>query len=194
MVAGGHVLVVAGNIATGKTHLAEKIGDALALPCFLERWQENPWFGGHPNNAFAAQMWFLLAAGADHARMADGGGVQERSIHEHAHVFAHEQLAGGEARLLDEVYSRLDATLPDPDLLIYLRASAPDLYERVRQRGRPQERYLTVEQLQRLESSYEQLVAGWARSPVVEIDTESVDLRSADGARHVLELLSERLS
>lgn len=188
------ILVVAGNIATGKTQLVEAIGEALALPRFLERWAENPWFDGDPRNAFAAQMWFLLAAGADHERMADGGGVQERSIHEHAHVFAREQLSGEDERLLAQVYSRLDAQLPDPSLLVYLKASVPELCERVRRRGRAQEQGLTSEQLQRLQSRYDELVGRWTRCPIVEVDTESVDIRSAEGVRHVLDRTAEQFS
>jgi deoxyadenosine/deoxycytidine kinase len=188
------MLVVAGNIATGKTQLLEAVSDELGLRPFPERWDQNPWFDGDQRNAFAAQMWFLLAAGADHARMAAEGGIQERCIHEHARVFARELLAGEDARLLEEVYSRLDAELRDPALLIYLKASLPELCERIRGRGRIQERGLTSERLEGLQSRYDELIREWSRCPVVEVDTESVDVRSAAGVRHVLERAAEELA
>lgn len=187
------MLVVAGNIATGKTQLLAALGRGLALQTFPERWESNPWFEADRGHQFLAQMWFLLAAGADHAHMPDRGGVQERCIHEHALVFGRALLSGEDARLLGECYSRLDAALPDPDLLIYLEAPVPALLERIRDRGRAQEQALTAEQLESLQSGYEELLAGWSRCPILEVDTTSVDLRSDEGTRHVLELVSEAL-
>lgn len=187
------MLVVSGNIATGKTQLLETIGRALALQTFPERWESNPWFEADRGHPFLAQMWFLLAAGADQARMPARGGVQERCIHEHALVFGRALLSGEDARLLAECYSRLDAALPDPELLIYLKAPVPELLARIRGRGRAQELALTAGQLERLQSSYEELLAGWSRCPILEVDTTSVDLRSGEGTRHVLELVSEAL-
>jgi deoxyadenosine/deoxycytidine kinase len=186
-------LVVAGNIATGKTHLLDTIGRALALRTFPERWEDNPWFSVDQHDELLAQLWFLLASGSDQTQMSIGGGVQERSIHEHAQVFAREQLAGEDLRLLLEVHARLDAALPDPQLLIYLRAPVSELLERVRVRGRAQEQSLTERQLERLQARYDELIAGWTRCPVIEIDTASIDVRSTDGARHVLDRTTEML-
>jgi deoxyadenosine/deoxycytidine kinase len=187
------MLVIAGNIATGKTHLVSKIGEALELPTFPECWEENPWFNTDQPEIFLAQLWFLLAAGADHAEMSIRGGVQERSIHEHAHVFAREYLAGDDAHLLAEIYSRLDTALPDPDLLIYLKAPVPELLKRAHVRGRAQEKALTEEHLEKLETRYDELVAGWSRSPVIEVDTQAIDVRSPKGARHILDRVTEAL-
>lgn len=188
-------LVVAGNIATGKTSLVEALGRAMGLRTFLERWEDNPWFGAAPPTAFAEQLWFLTAAADDQARMSDGGGgVQERCIHEHALVFARERLAGDAARLLEGSYSLLDASLPDPRLLIHLEASATEILERVRTRGRSQERSLTAERLASLGARYRELIAGWTRCPVIAIDTERVDLCCEDGIRHVLALAREHLA
>jgi deoxyadenosine/deoxycytidine kinase len=189
---GARILVVAGNIATGKTHLLDALGGALRLPAYAERWAENPWFDAAPRDAFASQLWFLVAAAADHARMRSGGGVQERCIHENAHVFARELLDGDELALLEAAYARLDAQLPDPALLLHLTASPETLLARVRERGRAQERGVTVDYLRRLGARYRVLIDGWTRCPVIELDTEAIDVRSEDGVRHVLELVTEK--
>ncbi len=188
------MLVVAGNIATGKTHLVEALGEALKLRPFLERWEENPWFDEDPRDAFASQIWFLLAAGADHQRMTVGGGVQERCIHEHAQVFARELLTDGDAQVLADTYLRLDDLLPNPTLLVYLKASVQELSERIRQRGRVQEQALTSMHLENLQSRYETLITDWTRCSVLEIDTEAIDLRTPEGLRHVFDRTSELLS
>ncbi|HXN39815.1 MAG TPA: deoxynucleoside kinase [Solirubrobacteraceae bacterium] len=188
------ILVVAGSIATGKTELVGALSSVLGVPPFRERWEENPWFDAHPRDAFFSQMWFLLAAGADHARMSFAGGVQERCIHEHARVFARELLVGDDLRLLGDVYARLDARLPDPALLVHLTASPGELMRRIRLRERMQERDLTVEYLQSLQWRYSELVDGWTRCPVVEVDTEAIDIRTSGGVRHVVARTTEKLA
>ena len=188
------ILVVAGSIATGKTHLLDALSGALRLPAYPERWAENPWFDAELRDAFSSQLWFLLAAGSDHARMSSAGGVQERCIHENAHVFARELLGGEELALLEAVYKRLDARLPDPALVIHLTASPETLLERIHERGRAQEHGVTVDYLRKLASRYRALIDGWTRCPVIELDTEAIDVRTADGVRHVLGRTSEMTS
>jgi deoxyadenosine/deoxycytidine kinase len=190
--ASSRIVVVAGNIATGKTHLIGALSSALGLRSFPERWAANPWLDNR-FDPFSSQMWFLLATAADHARMSSGGGVQERCVHDNAQVFARELLAGEDLRLLEDVYKRLDAKLPDPTLLLHLTASAGALHERVRERQRAEERGVTIEYLQHLGSRYRELIDGWIRCPVVEVDTESIDLRTAEGVRHVLDRTTEKL-
>jgi deoxyadenosine/deoxycytidine kinase len=191
MASNSPILVVGGNVATGKTGLIVALSKSLALPAFLERWDQNPWFDSDPGHRFGMQLWFLVAAAEDHARMALCGGIQERCIQEHAHVFAREQLHDADATLMESVFARLESILPAPNLLLYLTASVPELYNRVRNRGREQENGLTIAKLQRLQTLYDALISGWERCPVIEIDTEAVDLRSAAGLSHVVSLTSE---
>ncbi len=186
--------MVAGNIATGKTRLLDALSTAVGLPAFPERWEKNPWFDADRREPFLSQMWFLLAAGSDHARLSAAGGVQERCIHENACVFARELLVDEDLRRLEDVYQRLDAALPDPTLLIHLTASEDELFRRIHARGRIQERGLTTEYLRGLSSRYRELIDSWTRSPVLEIDTEAIDIRAEAGLCHVLERVTERLS
>jgi deoxyadenosine/deoxycytidine kinase len=187
------ILVVAGNIATGKTHLLDALSSAMGLPAFPERWDKNPWFDPALREPFLSQMWFLLAAGTDHARLSAAGGVQERCIHDNVRVFARELLADEDLRQLEHVYRRLDAALPDPTLLIHLTASADELLRRVRARGRVQEQGLTTEYLGGLSSRYRDLIDTWTPCPVLEIDTEATDLRTEPGLCHVLGRVTEKL-
>jgi deoxyadenosine/deoxycytidine kinase len=187
------MVVVAGSIAVGKTSLMSGLSERLGLRSYAERWAENPWFGGDERGALPAQLWFLVSAGADHARMFPHGGVQERCIHEHARVFAAELLAGEDLSLLEAVYATLDSKLPDPNALVFLTASPDTLRERVRARGRAQEQGLTIERLQRLDDRYRALIGSWTRCPVIEVNTESTDVRADDGVCHVLALVSEVL-
>jgi deoxyadenosine/deoxycytidine kinase len=180
-------LVVAGNIATGKSSLLDALGEAFDLSTFPERWRDNPWFGVQPNQALAAQLWFLISAAAETAVIVQGfGGIQERCIDEHALVFASETLRGADAQLLKATYSVFAGLLPSPDLLVFLQASPQELERRVRQRRRPQETNLTLDRLTRLDTSYRTFIETWTRCPVVRVDTERLDLRVADDLREIV--------
>jgi deoxyguanosine kinase len=179
-------VVVAGNIATGKTHLITELAAATGTRAFPERWMDNPWFGS-PNDSYLAQLWFLVASAADQTRASAGeGGIVERSIHEHALVFAAAQLHGREAGALQYQYERFDARLPSPDLVVYLRAHPATLADRVIARGRPQERGTTLDYLELLDAGYARLFDGWDRCPVLEVDTETADLRTPEGSHGVI--------
>jgi deoxyadenosine/deoxycytidine kinase len=188
---GPPIVVIAGSIATGKTALLDALSRGLSLTPYRERWEENPWFEADLRNPLVSQLWFLLAAGSDHARMSGNGGVQERCIHENAQVFARELLEAGDLRTLEDVYEHLDGGLPDPTLLVHLTASPEELLRRVRRRGRAQESTVTVEYLRRLDARYRQFIGDWSRCPVVEIDSEAIDVRSNEGIRHALQQVSE---
>jgi deoxyadenosine/deoxycytidine kinase len=187
-------VVVGGNIATGKSTLVDSLGPALGVDTYPERWQDNPWFGGPPQGAFASQLWFLLSAASANARLAAAGGVQERCIHEHVLVFGAELLDGHSQRLLMESYARLEGLLPCPQLLVFLHASPQELERRVRRRARPQESDLTLSRLEHLDRRYGELRDGWTRSPVVEIDTELLDLRNPSSLADAVGSIARRLS
>jgi len=67
------------------------------------------------------------------------------------------------------------------------------LLRRVRARGRVQEQGLTAKYLGGLSSRYRALIDTWTSCPVLEIDTEAVDLRTEPGLRHVLRRVTEKL-
>lgn len=186
-------IAIAGNIATGKSGLLGPLADALGLTAWPERWDENPWFGRQPPLPLAAQLWFLAAAAADNTEIMRRGGVQERCIHEHALVFAEEQLQGDEVRLARDLYLTLDELLAPPDLIVFLDASPATLLRRIQERGRPEEMGLDVEYLSRLDLRYRQWLDRWTICPVLTVDTEQTDLRAAESAAGVAELVKERL-
>lgn len=178
MASAAHFVAVGGNIATGKSSLVDALGEALGLPVFPERWQNNPWFGSTPDQALASQMWFLVSAAADNARIVRGsGGIQERCIHEHSFVFGSEALSHDDAGLLETSYSMFDRLLPDPDVLVFLYASPLELEHRVRRRGRPEEADLTFDRLTGLDARYRAFIDNWTRCPVIQVNTERTDLR-----------------
>jgi deoxyadenosine/deoxycytidine kinase len=195
MTAGKAFVSVGGSIATGKSTLVDALGGALGLDTFPERWQENPWFGAAPPQTLASQMWFFVAAASDNVQIEGrGGGVQERSIHEHALVFAAELLEAKEGQLAMDTYALLRALVEPPTLLVFLHAPPEQLYERVRLRNRPQEADLTLERLVGLGERYEAFIEDWTLCPVLPLDTTLWDLRVESERAEVLRQIDARLS
>ena len=64
-------------------------------------------------------------------------------------IFAALNLAPDELALYDNVYRLLDAQMPRPNLVVYIRVNAEVLIERLRKRNRDFERYISVQYIER---------------------------------------------
>ena len=69
-------------------------------------------------------------------------------------LFAEVTLSEEEMSLYDKVYEHLTIDAPSPDLVIYLQAPVEILLERINKRGNPDEKFLTVDYLERLNDAY----------------------------------------
>jgi deoxyadenosine/deoxycytidine kinase len=69
----------------------------------------------------------------------------------------------------------LSKFLPPPDLVVYLRASVPNLKERIETRGRVYERTIQEEYLARLNDLYELWVENFNLCPVLTVPTDDLN-------------------
>lgn len=185
------LVVFAGNIATGKTTLAQVVAAQLGLDVVEESVDDNPYlerfYEDMPSWIFHLNMYFLGSrAESLRAAASSRGAVLDRSFYEDL-VFVDLARADGVSppenyAVFRSLYDPLAALLPTPTVLVYLETTPEVLYERVRQRGRPYEAGLTVEYLSRVQAFYDEWIASYARSPVVRIDVGSVDLRQDQDA------------
>jgi deoxyadenosine/deoxycytidine kinase len=81
-------------------------------------------------------------------------------------------------------------SLPQPNLLVYLKCPAAILMQRIRKRARNMETGITVEYLSLLESFYEEWLLSFDLCPVLTIRTDDVDFVNQPMA---LELVVERI-
>ena len=90
-------------------------------------------------------------------------------------LFAEVTLSEEEMSLYDKVYEHLTIDAPSPDLVIYLQAPVEVLLERINKRGNPDEKFLTVDYLERLNDAYSKFFLYFENAPVnytSEIDLE----------------------
>ena len=82
------------------------------------------------------------------------------------------------------------ASLPVPNLLVYLKCPAAILMQRIRKRARNIETGITLEYLELLESFYDEWLLSFDMCPVLTIHTDDVDFVHQPMA---LELVVERI-
>jgi 2-amino-4-hydroxy-6-hydroxymethyldihydropteridine diphosphokinase len=136
-------IAVEGPMGVGKTTLAARLAHELGYRLILESPENNPFlplmYEDRRRWAFQAQVAFLLDRWKQLSSLAQGDlfarGVVADYFFEKDRVFAGVNLSVEELVLYMRLEEGMGKRLPKPDAVIYLRASSPQLLERVRRRG-----------------------------------------------------------
>lgn len=180
------LVLVAGNIASGKTSLAERLGARLGWRTAFESVNDNPYLADFYADmhlwSFHLQIFFLGHRAQQHLELAQApqSAIADRSIYEDAHIFARAlyhlgNLSERDYRAYRQVFDMVTSGLPRPDLLLYLQAPVTVLVERINQRGRAIEKGITPEYLSLLESFYGEWMQTFDLCPVLTIRTDDLD-------------------
>jgi deoxyadenosine/deoxycytidine kinase len=180
------LVLVAGNIASGKTSLTERLGSRLGWHTAFESVADNPYladfYGDMAQWSFHLQVFFLGHRAEQHLELAGGAAsaIADRSIYEDAHIFARAlyhlgNLSERDYQSYRAVFDRVVGGLPRPDLLLYLHCPVPVLLERIGRRGRAIEMGITGEYLSLLETFYDEWLQSFDLCPVLTIRTDDLD-------------------
>ncbi len=200
------LVVVAGNIGTGKTSLTERLGARLGWRTSFESVADNPYladfYGDMRRWSFHLQVFFLGHRAQQHLALAHcpESAIADRSIYEDAHIFARAlhhmgNLSERDYQAYRRVFEQIVSGLPRPDLLIYLQAPVPVLLERIGRRGRDMESGISADYLSLLESFYEEWIQAFDLCPVLAIRTQDLDF--VHKPRHlstVIQRIQDKLS
>lgn len=180
------LIVVAGNMGSGKTTLVEFLARRFGVHPFFEPNDANPYladfYGDMERWAFQSQVFFLTHKLAMHrnAEGSEGTAALDRSLWEDAEIFATNLYRG---RILSRrdyetyrsLYEETRVTLRPPDLLIYTRCSVRAVRRRIRLRGRPEELAVPLNYVRRLHDLYESWFERYDLSPSLVIPTDRLD-------------------
>ena len=201
-----HLILVAGNISAGKTSLTEMVGRRFGWLMGFESVGDNPYlaefYADMAQWAFHLQVFFLGQRARHHLALAQDprSAIADRSIYEDAYVFARALRRLGHLTERDyqsyrTVFDLVVEPLPAPDLLLYLSAPVEVLMERIRRRGRKMERGISEDYLRVLRRLYEEWLAVYDLSPVLEIRTDHIDfVRRSEDLDTVVEHIRARLA
>ena len=195
------LVVVAGNIGAGKTSLTERIGSRLGWRTDFESVANNPYLPDFYSDmhawSFHLQIFFLGHRADQYLEAAHDPrpAILDRSIYEDAYIFSRAlhhmgNLAERDYIAYRKLFDLVVNSLPQPNLLVYLKCPAAILMQRIRKRARNMETGITVEYLSLLESFYEEWLLSFDLCPVLTIRTDDVDFVNQPMA---LELVVERI-
>jgi len=181
-----HLILVAGNIGSGKTSLTERIGQRLGWHTAYESVADNPYLPDFYKNmkawSFHLQVYFLGHRARQHLQMAADprSSIIDRSIYEDAYIFCRALNHMGNLSELDyhtylSVFDLLIPTLPAPSMLIYLHCPVEVLMSRIHKRARDIESGISTEYLALLESYYDDWMQTFDQCPVLTIRTDDLD-------------------
>ena len=177
-------IVIEGPIGVGKTSLVRKLGDRLGSELLLEKAEENPFISQFYQNprqfALSTQLHFLLqrAQQVQNFRQIDlfKSSYIADFMMEKDRLFAEITLNANELNLYQQIYQHMTVDAPRPDLIIYLQAPPEVLRARIAKRGITYEQQIRGDYLSRLCDSYTRFFYDYDESPLLTVNTQSVDL------------------
>lgn len=200
------LVVIAGNIGTGKTSLAERIGARLGWYTAFESVADNPYLADFYTDmrawAFHLQVFFLGHRAQQYLQMVQlpQSVIIDRSIYEDAYIFARAlyqlgNLSERDYKSYRTVFDLIVNQLPPPDLLIYLQTPVEVLLNRIQQRGRNIESSITADYLRLLENFYDDWMQTFDVCPVLTIRTDDLDyVHRPKHLNIVVQRIQERLA
>jgi deoxyadenosine/deoxycytidine kinase len=180
------MILVAGNIGSGKTSLTERIGERLGYKTAFESVADNPYlpdfYADMKKWSFHLQIYFLGHRAEQHLEMFEDpqSAIIDRSIYEDAYIFVRALHSMGNISERDyltyrRVFELVVKNLPTPSLLIYLKAPVDVLVKRINSRGREIESSISPDYLKLLESFYDDWINHYDLSPVLTLRTDDLD-------------------
>jgi deoxyguanosine kinase len=174
-------IVVEGPIRVGKSTLAKILAEKLHARRVFDC-DDNPFladfYDEKPGAAFRAQMYFLFER---HRRLAElrpeetPGVVLSDFLFEKDKIFAYINLDNEELKLYERYFEMLAASLPAPDLVIYLQAKPEVLRKRVSKKGDPAEKQISPEYVEAVAQAYEHFFFRYSASNLLVVDTSEID-------------------
>jgi deoxyguanosine kinase len=176
-------IVIEGPIGVGKTSLATRLAESFKGEVLLEQVEENPFlerfYRSGRSEALPAQLFFLFhrARQLEELRQSDLFSPVRVADYHFAkdRLFAEINLDREELDLYDKIRDKLQVDMPVPDLVIYLQASVDALMRRILRRGRPYERTIDRQYLEKLTEAYARYFHSYDDSPLLIVNASSID-------------------
>jgi deoxyadenosine/deoxycytidine kinase len=199
-----HFVVIAGNIAAGKTTLTQLLSQELGWEPFLESVAENPYLADFYADmrrwSFHSQIFFLSRRLVHHRQLLErpNSVIQDRSVYEDAEIFARNLARQGKMTERDygvyrSLYDAIISILPPPDLVIYLRASVETLQDRIARRGRDFEQNIDPGYLQQLNALYEDWIGSFGLCPILTVPSDTLNFHDPDHLGLVVDRILNKL-
>ena len=185
-------IAIEGNIGAGKTTFTHQLQSAVGGTLLLENFYDNPFLADFYQDpeAFALkvetafleervqQLSSFFKSKNNFPVLADFS--LEKSL-----LFAQQNLSSADFTAYKKEYLEASANLPQPDLVLFLAQSIPQLQKNIQKRGRDFEQGISHHYLQKIETGYAQ----WQKNSslnICELNTVGVDFVQESKAFYTL--------
>ena len=177
-------IAIAGNIGSGKTTLTKKLAKRYGWIPHFEPVDNNPYLADYYADmdrwSFNLQIYFLNKRFRDVVEIAKSQDtiIQDRTIFEDARIFApnlHDMgmMSDRDFDNYTDLFDLMMSLVGNPDPLIYLRSTIPNLIAQIQKRGRDYEKTIRIDYLTGLNEKYENWIAGYDGKLLV-IDADKI--------------------
>ena len=177
-------IAVEGPIGAGKSSLAAILAEELSARIIRESPEENPFLGPFykdpRRHAMSVQLFFLLQRYGQQAELSQGdlfarGGTVSDYLFAKDRLFASLNLSPDEMALYDRIYQMLKPRTVAPDLVVYLQARTDVLLERIRKRGRSEEKPIRPEYVEQVARAYAEFFFNYHEGPLLIVNASDID-------------------
>ena len=165
-------IAIAGNIGSGKTTLTKMLAEHYGWIPKFESVDFNPYLSDFYEDmerwSFNLQIYFLNKRFKDVVDISktDDIIIQDRTIYEDARIFApnlHDMglMSTRDFQNYSDLFNLMMSLVGNPDLLIYLRSSIPNLVSQIQKRGREYEKGIRIDYLTGLNEKYEKWIQSY---------------------------------
>lgn len=177
-------IAIAGNIGSGKTTLTKMLAAHYGWTPKFESVDFNPYLADFYEDmarwSFNLQIYFLNKRFKDVVDISrtDEVIIQDRTIYEDARIFApnlHDMglMSSRDFENYSDLFNLMMSLVGNPDLLIYLRSSIPNLVSQIQKRGREYEKGIRIDYLTGLNEKYERWINSYDGNLLV-IDADHI--------------------
>lgn len=188
-------IAIAGNIGSGKTTLTRMLAQRYGWSPRYESVDTNPYLADYYADmkrwSFNIQVYFLSKHFKEVVEISRSREtiIQDRTIFEDACIFApnlHEMgmMSDRDFENYQELFNLMISLVKQPDLMIYIRSSIPNLVAQIQKRGREYEQSMRMDFLSGLNKRYEEWIDGYkGKLIIVNGDTTKFEQNPEDFAK-----------
>lgn len=195
------LIIVSGNISSGKTTFAEFLAANMNIDVYYEPYIDNPYLNLFYENmnewSFKSQIYFLTQHYMQHIDISgkiEKSLVKDCSIYESVEVYGRNMFLEGNMTEVDwntyyMLYKELIKTIRKPDLIVKLNCPIDELKRRIKLRGRDMEKNIQENYLKNIDGLYNNWINNIEFSPVLQIDScgsEYYDQGILEKIKHII--------
>ena len=179
-------IAIEGNIGAGKTTFSQMLSDKLDTKLILEEFSDNPFlpyfYKDSERFGFPVELFFMTER---HKQLQNNllqqsmftQGVVADYFFLKTLLFAGNNLAKEEMRLFQRLFNILNASFPNPEILLYIHRPVEVLLKQIKERGRDFEKDISLDYLTNIQNTYLDYFQTVTDFPVVLIELDDIDFK-----------------